>query len=683
MAVPHLDTLSEDDRVLLASEYCRALTQLESARYEIVEDYKQWVRNYEGDVKPAESEKPWEGASEAHIPKTSTDIDIAFARLMNAYFGQFPKHILRPLSGKWVDFARETQKLSEYLEDVKIPLYSVFGQAFMTVAKYGTVIIYNPWENRPVKHMELDDNGTFVEADEGGDLYDRPNPRVIHPRDFVIPYNAMDVQSAPWCGYKYKLRHADLRLWKKTGFFREEEAAVLETMFSNTKPDGTPQVTMPTGSVDQQDDFQREREEAAGFRRLDSTDEIEMVHLFARVDIDGDGIEEEVNFHLCPKAMIIPRIAYCHYKHHRRPFIDLHFLRRDGIFFSVGIAEMLEDIQRNIDVTFRQVQDNNTFKNTQTIKAKEGGSIQPDEKWHPARIWFVRQMDELEVFRLGDATFNTSMSDIEILMSSADKRTGLPDSAAGVAEGDRATATATLALLQEASRRIDLVIGGLRERIAEYWMQTLELYAQFKPIMKFPYKEDTMEIEGDQDLSAGHDVPTMMEWHFEGTEAFRDRVMIKPTVSTAALNKAVLRQETEALLERMIAYNRSQIELLNLFLQTMDPTLKSFLAQTMDAEHLVMERIAETFEFAKDSKQFLPKPGKMANDISETLQPGPLQVGAPGAGNGAQPNEGLGTPQGLLPNPGAGVAPGTTPGRPTPDVGIPQSGGAAESQRTN
>ena len=669
--IPQIDDqLTEDQIYDLGQQFVFELKALDAGRSEIVDDYTQWVKNYEGDVKPAESEKPWEGASEAHIPKTSTDVDIAYARFMNAVFGQFPRFMLRPLSANWVEFSQETQKFSEWVEDTQIPLYRLLGQAFMTLAKFGTVILYTPFENRLVKFHDFNaETSEFTPYPM--DIYRRPNPMVIHPKDFVIPINATDPQTAPWCGYKYKLRLPDLRLWKTTGFFRENAADELETYFSGQNKEGEPQTRIPVGQ-NQVDTVQKAREDAAGLTRPKTSDEVDMVHIFARLDIDGDGTEEEINFHLHPLSGQIARITFTHYKNRRRPFVDLHFLRRDGIFYSIGIPEMLTDIQRNIDVTFRQIQDNNTFKNTQTIKAKEGGSITPNEKWHPARIWFVREMDEFEVFRMGDSSFNTSMSDLETLMSAGDKRTGLPDSAAGVSEGDRVTATATLALLQEASRRIDLVIGGVRDGLAEFWTQVLELYAQFAPVQQFPYKEPSVEIAEDTDFSASEpDVPVMMTWHYQGNEEFRKRVMVKPTVSTAALNKSVLRQETQALLEQLIGYNRSQMELLNLFLSAVDPHLKMFIRQSMDAEQTVMERIAETFEFSKDSKTFLPKPGGILDKINALQLPLPPS-GGPG---GAQPGGSMGTPQGLLPNPGAGFAPQTAPGRPSPEVGQPRNAG--------
>jgi len=660
VAVPQIDSLTPSELMDLGQTFVLEIRAVETGRQEIVDDYAQWVKNYEGDVKPAESEKPWEGASDGHIPKTATDVDIAFARFMGAVFGQTPQAMLRPLSAEWVTFARETQKLSEWVEETQIPLYALYSQTFMILAKFGTVVIYNPWENRPVKFQTMNAEGQMVPVED--DLLNRPNPRVLHPEDYLQPIHSMDPQTAPWCGYRYKLRLPELRLWKNSGFFTEDAAEQLETFFSGQSQEGAPQVLIPTGQ-NTVNTVQKAREDAAGLSRPKASDEVDMVHIFARVDIDGDGIEEEINFHLHPATGIIARLAYSHYRHRRRPFIDFHYMRRDGIFYSIGVPEMLQDVQRNVDVTFRQIQDNNTFKNTQTIKAKEGGTIQPDERWHPARIWFVREMDDLEVFRLGDSNFNTSMTDLQLLMDAGDRRTGLPDAAAGGTQDNRATATATLAILQEASRRIDLVIGGIREGLSEFWMQVLELYAQFSPILEFPYQEDQTDllVDGDEDM-ATREAPTLLRWHFKGEEAFRRRVMIKPTMSTASLNKSVLRQEMGILHDRLVAYNTQQITFLNYYLQAVDPTLKAYLRQTMDASHLVMERELETFEFAKDTQNLLPKPGGILDDISPVQAP--LADVGKGSGSGSGSTPGVGSPQGLLPNPGAGYSPSTAPGRP-------------------
>lgn len=666
MPVPHLD-IDASQLMTLADNYVMEIKAIDAGRQGLLEDYEQWTRNYEGDVKPSESEKPWDGASEGHIPKTATDVDIAFARFMDAFFGQSPLSMIRPLAAGEVDFAADTQKLSEWLEESEIPVYEVWGRALMTMGKFGTSLIYNPFRQKPVRYMEFND-GEMIETVE--DAFDRPDPMVIHPKDFYLPIHEMDLQRAAWCGHKYRMTLPMLMLWANTGHFDAATAAGLQFLFSGY--DSGSGLDVPEGHhfVDR---VTRALEDAVGLQRPKAGDYIEMYHIFARVDLEGEGIESEVNFHLNLETGVIPRIAYSHYRHRRRPYIDLHYMRRDASFYSIGLCEMLEDPQRNIDVTFRQIQDNNTFKNTQTIKALDNGSIDPDERWQPGRIWFVKRMEDLEVFRMGDTAFNTSMQDLEILFTSADKRTGLPDAIVSGTDGDRQTATATLARLQEASRRIDLVIGGLRKSYAEFWTQTLELYAQFKPEMEFPYTEEQPSIEEPGGPLIDEPVPTLMKWHYLGTQEFRKRILVKPTVSTAALNKAILRQEMEALLERMIAYNRSQFEMMNIFLSTLDPTLQKFVSDIMDAEYTVMERIVETFEFAKDGKSFLPKPSKAMNDVSPILQPGPVPLnGNGGVGQGGS----MGTTQGLLPNPGAGSAPGTAPGKPGAETGIPQNAGS-------
>lgn len=651
MAVPQIDNLLTPDELnLLGSEMMAEIRAVESGRSQITERYLTWVDNYEGNVAPAESEKPWTGASDAHIPKTATDVDIAYARCMNAVFGQFPRWMILPMSDRWASFAGDTQKLSEYVEQQEIPIYKVLSQAFLILVKFGTVVIYNPWENRPMKWHTLDPEGTsFVEED--ADEFDRPNPAVIHPKDFLLPIHCMDIQQAPWCGYKYKMRLGQLRLWRDSGFFLESAAERLEAEFSGASQRGEPEVRTPVAH-NVVDRVQEERERTAGLSRSKSSDELDMVHIFARRDIDGDGVEEEINFHLHVDSGIVARITYSHYRHRRRPFIDLHFFPRDGIWYSIGIPEMLENVQRNIDVTFRQIQDNNTVKNTQSFRATLNGAIGPNEPFHPAKIYFVRPGEEFEPLRMGDQSFNTSMTDLQLLMQEGDKRTGLPDSAAGVGQ-DRQTATAALALLQEASRRIDLIIGGIRDQLGEWWMQTLELYAQFKPVMEFP---DATGV--------------LVQWHYESGEAFRRRVMVKPTMSTAALNKAILRQELEGLEQQLIAYAQVQLQLANAFLQAVDPALKMYIAKTAEGLHLVMERTLQTFEFAKDTKAILPAPALELPNVA----PGQPPLTPPPSGGGSQPAGPMAAPQGLLPNPGAGSAPATAPGRPGPEVGLPQSG---------
>ncbi len=663
MTVPHINGRTLDSKALqfLGQEYVREIQNLESARQELTDNYELWIDNYEGKTLPTDSEKPWDGASDGHLPKTATDVDVTFARFMNAIFGQFPKFMIRPLSGSHVQFARDTQQFSEWLEESEIPLYKTIQQALLITIKFGSVVIYAPWENDQRKHMRLDDNDEF--QPEERDAEGRPVLKVIHPKDWLLPINSTDIQASPWCGYKYRLKEPKLKLWTKRGFFKADAGKTLLKEFSLPDEGGKEGLSVPKGE-EILDRTQDARDRNAGIARNQVTDELEMVHIWARIDIDNDGLEEDVNFHMHLKSGLITRIAFNHYRHAKRPFVDFHFFPRDGVWYSIGVPEMLRNVQKNINVTFRQIQDNNTVKNTQAFKAKEGGAIKPNEPFHPARIYFVRQMDDLEAFKMGDSSLNTSVQDLETMLSWGDRRTGINDPAQGVGGNDRTPATTTLALLQEASRRIDLIIGQTREGLSELWTQVLELYAQFKPVVEF-------EIES-KDEEGGKKFE-MLEWSSLSDEKFRKRIMIKPTASTTALNKAIARTEMQGLLESMLAFNQTQMGMMDLALQAQDPVLKGYITKSLSGQTKVMQRVLDTFEFAKDEKEILPDPEELLN--VNPLQP-PVQADAgQGQVQGATGGNPTGGPPGAAdPVPrgaAAGSVPPTAPGRPGND-GIPR-----------
>jgi hypothetical protein len=326
---------------------------------------------------------------------------------------------------------------------------------------------------------------------------------------------------------------------------------------------------------------------------------------------------------------------------------------------------MLMNIQKNVDITFRQVQDNNTVANTQSFIAKEGGSVGPDETFHPAKMYFVREMDDFAPIAMGQRSFNTSMNDIQFVMTWGERRTSVADPVSQ--PGDRQPATSFLASLQEQARRIDFVIAGMRDQLGEFWMQVLELYAQFKPIVEFEAEED-VQPEGlaeDQDFFAPQAKFEMIQWNGMADEDFRKRIHIKPTASTSALNKAVARQEMMTLLEQQIAYNSSTGEVLNLYLTAQDPFLRQYLEKVMRGQYLIMQRIYDTFELVKDQDKIIPDPEEFLPDVSQ-LQP---PLAPPG---GQQGGGELGSPQALAPGTGAGFAPATAPNRPSAGSGIPR-----------
>lgn len=665
MAVPMIDGRAKGgtkaDLAVLADTFLREIKASESARQERVDDYELYIENYEGDTAPPESEKPWEGASDAHIDKTATDVDVTYARFMNAIFGQFPKFMIRPLSPKSINFARMTQRFSEWLEESEIPLYKTMQEALLTTIKFGSAVVYIPWENRPIKHMRLDENDEFQE--EEIDIANKPVLKVIHPKDWIMPRGHRDIQKSPWVAYRYELREPNLKLWTKRGFFRKDVGEELLKILQPQRSDKKGHLAMPDGES-REDRVVQAQERAAGIAQTKNSDSLQMLHVWARIDIDGDGLEEEVNFHIHEKTGQIARIAYNHYRHAKRPFVDFHFFPREGLWDSIGICEMLSGTQKNINITFRQIQDNNTVKNTQTFKAKENGAIGPNETFHPARIYFVREMDDFEAMRMGDTGISTSVQDLGMMLDWGDRRTGINDPAQGVSSSDRTPATTTLALLQEASRRIDLIIGQTRESLAELWMQVLELYTQFKPVVEFEWKE-------------GEKV-NLMEWDSMSDEEFRKRILVKPTASTSALNKAVARTENQGLLESMMGFNQSQATMIDYYLAATDPFLKGYLQKSIEGQHKVMQRVLDTFEFAKDEDEILPNPEELLN-VTPVQPPLAPTVGA----NGGNPG---GTAPGVGEVPdeaAAGVIPRNAPGRPGQD-GLPRlpgvpPGGAGEA----
>jgi hypothetical protein len=641
MAVPQIQ-LNEENLSILGEEYAREIVSLESSRQELLDDYTIFVENYEGDVQPPESEKPWVGSSDAHLPATAEKTDITYSRFMNAVFGQFPKFMISALSGKWSEFARKTQLFSEWLETSEIPLRKVFQKLFLITVKFGTGVVYIPWENQPIKNMRLNENDVFVPAP--GDKLDKPNLRVIHPKDFLLPFHSTDLQEAPWCGYRYKLRRPTLMLWKDRKFFRSKAARKLLEMLAAPSPRLRAAAQQSGGGDGRFDRIQETRETVVGLRKTSNPNELDMVHIFARLDIDGDGLEEEVNLHMHEKTGIIARISFNHYRHAKRPFVDFHFFPRDGIWYSIGIPEMTRDLQKNMDVTFRQIQDNNTVKNTQSFKATEGGTIKPDEPFHPAKIYFVRPGFDFEPLRLGDTSINTQIQDLNILDTWLERRTGVQDPAL---PGDRTPATSFLASLQENARRIDLVIGDIRESLSEVWNQVLELYAQFKPVVEFEVKRGE-KFE-------------MIEWNSLGDEEFRKRVAVKATASSSALNKAVARQEWMAFLQTLTASNETTVQLLDLFLRAQDPSLKTFILKSMEGQHKVTQRIFDTFGDAKDQDELLPNPEEFLPNVNPLQPPVGDEQGPPAPGS----------PQGLSPGASAGVAPATAPNRPGRAGGVP------------
>lgn len=600
MITPQIPNFSEKARENLGKQYSLQIEDAISGREKLMRDtWDRALEHYEG--KSRARDWPWKYASNAIIPIIPTHTDAIEARLYNTCTGQDPKFLISPwgtgeMASGWTveDFTKEMQRLSKYLEREELPVDDILELAIKIMTKYGDSILYIPWEQEEDAYYELNEDGTEWEKQEGGYKVNKPVVKVVHPKDFIIPIyetGVNAVQEARFIGYRYVLTPQMLELYTKNGFYDEKCAKELRKSFypDEEKKDNEQKDYFPTGGdgrIYTPEEFQRRREERVGLARRETEGQLEMYHIFAREDLDGDGIAEDVEFHIHRWSGRVPRITYPAYHHRKRPFVQLSYAKRDGVFYSMGVPEMLFNVADVLNTTIRDILDNNKIQNTKAFLVRIGSGLQEGFRAYPGRMIFVNNIEtDFRPIDMGSGGSNTSVGDLATMQSWGERRTGISDFNLGQEKTGRTPATTTLALLEEANKRIDLVVRRLRVGLEEFWSQVLQLYMQYGSADLARAVEG---VEGSRILEE--------TWSALTTDEIRKRVVIRSQASTQNLNRAIRRQESMALFGQLQVWYEMVERMATMLSQTTDPSFRELYTAFLEGGREVMTQFYDSFD---------------------------------------------------------------------------------------
>lgn len=651
--------LDEEKRHELERVFRQEIAFAVSERHELEQ---RWARHAE--IYEARSVKvsiPWPNACGISVPTAATHADSIKARLVNSYFGQAPTWIVKERQEAYKEFARETEKFLSWVSEEQIKFYPKYKQIAGLQVNYGTALTYTPWVTKVKKMMQL--VGDQFQAVERT-VFDGPQTFVIPPWNFLIRGYEDDLQEAQWCGYKVRLTPGQIKEHKRTGFFYAAQADELLARFHDKGPwDGGHERDPNESRVVER------REQLAGITRTNFTGSVILYHMFARYEIDG--FESEIDFFFDPRYGTIPRAQYLDTPlgpHGQlRPFDKWGFIDRGpGVFWDIGVLELLEGLSDASNTIIRQVIDNNFVMNTKFFTILNTSQVKPGQAIRPGKNVYVGSHEEIQERAMGAGTINSSLNDVGFIENAMQMRTGLNDPNLGQESGKRVPATTILTLIQEGQKRLDLHIRDQRYIGGEYITKIAELFHQKKP-MGVPFEVNGPNGEVIQQA-----------WVSIGEDVMRKRVMIKSSASTAVLNKSVDRQEKSQAFALLAGFYDRLNKMLEVFFHPqIPPGMKAAIPKQYEGLREIMHRILSTHDFP-DPDVYLP--------LTKEVFGGPAGVGGPANGGiqGANPSmESLmalvGTP-GVPSGPGAALGrpianvprpPGTTPRAPPAERGVP------------
>jgi len=668
MPVKHIK-LTEKQETRLCTWLSEQIQDIETRRAPRENNWRRWREQYEGKTSPKNF--PWKGASNVHVPITAINVDAIHANMMNRLFGFDRIWDVKAVSSgtvlginekngqpiTWTDLATACADYLAYESGAtgQMDTYEVINPATLEAIKLGTSVIFNPWLSLTKKDFEFNSETGEYTRKEDKVVFDGIKPQHIPLEDFIVTPGYSEISgpfAAPVVGHRYYLRSSQVMERALNGTYRKKVA-------DETKKSAG---ALADESVK---DAQARLEGEWGDIVALKADDHQLYDLWIQFDVDEDGIEESfyVTFH-----RLAGRLLRCQpFVYKNVPYVVERYLRREGRFYGIGVAEMLESLQAGLNTSFNQAVDNATIANTRLWGVRKGSTAAKhlDNIYPSKKIIFD---DEKDIMPLQLGEVYPSIFEVGTLFRDyAERRTGVSDynlgRETGLSGGKHGTATTTLALLQESSRRFDLYAKDVRKSVGELGMQSLELIQQFKPTGRIYSVMDERGILVEKALILPAEVD------------LREHLIVTTTASLSASNKEVAKQNALSGFAIMTQYFDRLFQLGTLIDSPQaSPGLKKLAFAMGEAGERMITRVLEGFDL-QDAAAFLPQLEELYAQIGAQNPGGVPGMGGPG---GPPPGAGGGAPGGAVPPGGPGGVTGGqggAPGAPGP-VG-PTAGGPA------
>jgi hypothetical protein len=584
------------------------LFRSEQERSGLEEKIRYHERLYEAEPEQEEKDFPWPGASNIVVPVISTAVEAVFARMMNSIFGGKELWITQARSPDWRDLAQPSTRFLNWVGESVVGMYDVCQQWFLGMLKHGTGILKTRWDRLLRKVVYNDPIDGMV--NENVVLKDGPGASAVELRNFFVSSDilqTMDIQTCTWVAHRAYYTWKRLKELEVSGVFYDVERIKQEERSTA-------------------EDVEADRHERTGIEPVSPRD-YEVFEVWCSYDLEGNGVLSELIVDIHKDTGTILRAVYNPFRHQERPFHVIRNMPREGSFWGIGIAEMLEQVQEEITKIHNHRLDNQLLANTRAFKKRKGSSLGNDEIF-PGAFIEVDEPDDLMELQLGES-YQTLLVEEQHTNAIGEKRTGVSDYTVGresSAIGSRATATSTLALIREGNKRFQLTIRDIRQSLGDIGHQFLTMYQQFAPDRKVSYEMFSQE-----------DAMWMQKFMHLPGELSRKGLIIDTPALSETNNKEMMQQSMMTLMQVVQQFYMSMFQAMGVAGDpNAPPALKQLAVKGGETGSMLLERILESFDI-NDAENYVPDINSLINltMMAEGMQNGGMGAPAGPGGQGA------------------------------------------------
>lgn len=605
---------------------------------------QEWVRqeiNYRA-LPDAPSDIPFVGASRDTVPVTAMAVDPIHARLDTGIFKADPVFRFKGLKKSVLPRIPSIEAWVEFYQKHKLQLRRVSSPRLLEMTKHGTCVFKTVYDHEKYKIKTYDKDWKVVDRE----VVRFAGPRVfgISLADFLFPPWYQHLQDCPFVAERQRLTYDQLKIAEASGKLKN---------CSKVKGQESSQWTTLD---DARMESSGHQDNTAGRRH------IEVWEIHCDYDIDGNGLPERliVTYHEATGTFL--QVRYNWYFHQRKPYTVIPYSVANNSLYGVGIGEMTEFFQNAQTQWHRHATNNAYLANIRMFIAKRESGIEETPKLYSGKTFFVDDpRADFIPFAAADV-YGSTLSERQNLFGLAEKRTGVSDYLTGRESpivGSRATATSTVALIQEGTRRVEEVLENVRAGFAEILENCIYIWIQYG-------------LDGLEDTVFGDDaIADDLRAFFDSVD--RDNIegalAIDLSATDAANNRSIQQQVQLAIIQVMMQYLDKLVQAGQLALQAQEqqPQLTAMISEVMKSARMMFKDLLHKYDI-RNPEDYLPE---LENYLNAGLNGQAGGAVTPPGGTGV-PTGSEGLPSVQIPNGAAGSFRGPVPS-------TPGSGGGASS----
>lgn len=580
---------------------------------------------------------PYVGHDTTTVPAIAMAVDPIHARLDVGIFKQDRPFTLKALKKSVVPYVEPLSQWIDYYQRNRLQLRQVASPRLLELTKLGTCVFKTVYDRQAGKIKTYDYNTwEVIERDE----VRFAGPRVfgVSLGDFLFPPSYQNLQDCPIVVERQRTSYGNLKVAEASGKLADVDKIKGQETHNRTQLE------------DAQDESANHRQVRVG------RDDFEVWEAWCDYDINGDGIPEHLVATYHRETHTLLQLRYNWYFHQRKPFTVIPYTVTNGSLYGIGICEMVLPFQEALTKWNRMATDNAYLANIRMFIVKKESGIEAVPRLYAGRCFFVDDpKSDFIPFAAGEI-YPSTLTERQNLFGLSEKRTGVSDYLTGRESpiiGSRATATSTLALIQEGTKRVEEVLENIRQGFAEIIQNCLYIWIQYGT-------DDLDEIVfGDDDIAV-----KLKEFFSKfGAENVNGAIAIDLAATDANNNRQAMQQMQLQIIQIMMQYLEKLLAAGQAALQAqqIQPDLTAMITDVMKASRNMFKDLLTKYDI-RNPEDYLP-------DLERYL----------GGPNAAQPGVPAGTaggPSGVVPFSGVPARPGTLPSPAVPMPSAPGSGGA-------